>query len=102
MTPSGTQARARRAEPRARGAPGPEVVETSHRENGAESYLAAHHALVGLARLLEWIRFDHGPHTGQLGETQRIVSGRWRSRGIALNALTPDNDLHGGNLDGIE
>jgi len=66
---------------------------TLHRQNHPELRVATHHASECLGGLLERISFDHGPHTAQFGEVQRVLGICRCPRSPALNRPASGDEL---------
>jgi hypothetical protein len=74
----------------------PHIVRTTR-----NSGLAAHHSRVSLGGFFERIDFDHGTHTGEFGEVQRVFGVGRRSRGPALNGLASADEFYRCDFNGV-
>ena len=66
----------------------------SHAQDHAETCLPAHHASVGLRRLLKRHHLDERPHVGQYAEIQCVLHLDGASRQAAEQAPRPENQRH--------
>jgi hypothetical protein len=70
-----------------------------HGQNYAKARLPSHHLRVGIRRLLERDRLNHGGHAAQRTEAERFVTGRGVPRQGTFELAAPEYEIHGRDLD---
>ena len=70
-----------------------------HGQNYAKARLPSHHLRVGIRRLLERDRLNHGGHAAQRTEAERFVTGRGVPRQSTFELAVSKYEIHGRDLD---
>src|SRR6516162_10702143 len=70
-----------------------------HGQNYAKARLPSHHLRIGIRRLIERDRLNHGGHAAQRTEAERFVAGRGVPRQGTFELAAPEYEIHARDLD---